>query len=152
MIRAAQGDIVKVRYTGRLADGTVFDASPEERPLHFIIGKGEVIPGFEDAVAGMYQGETRNVTVPAEKAYGSRDPEKIEEIDRSLLPGDVSLVIGGQLEITLAGGEVLRALVVDLRDDQVTLDRNHPLAGKDLNFEITLLEVDKQPPHSPGKS
>ncbi len=149
MIRAAKGDIVKVHYTGRLADGTVFDASPAERPLQFIIGKSEVIPGFDEAVAGMYQGESKSVTVPADKAYGPRHPEMIEEIDRALLPADVALVIGGQLEITLEGGEVLRAMVVDLNDEKATLDRNHPLAGKDLHFQLELLEVDKKPPHLP---
>jgi len=137
MIRAAQGDIVKVRYTGRLADGTAFDASPEDRPLHFIIGKGEVIPGFEEAVAGMYLGETKSVTVAPEQAYGP--------VERSKLPADVELQVGRQLEVISADDQRLLLMVTDLTDTTVTLDGNHPLAGRELEFEIELLEVDKKP-------
>lgn len=145
MIRAAQGDIVKVRYTGRLADGTVFDASPEDRPLHFIIGKGEVIPGFEEAVAGMYLGETKSVTVAPEQAYGPHDARYVDTVERSKLPADVELQVGRQLEVISADDQRLLLMVTDLTDTTVTLDGNHPLAGRELEFEIELLEVDKKP-------
>ncbi len=143
MIRAAEQDTVKVEYVGRLTDGTVFDASPEERPLLFIIGRKEVIPGFEEAVEGMYQGESKTITIPCEKAYGTSDPELLEQIDRSAIGQEIELQVGGQLEITNQDGSVFYVMVKGFTDDQVTLDANHPLAGKDLTFEIKLLEVTK---------
>lgn len=146
MIRAAEQDTVKVEYVGRLSDGTIFDASPEDRPLLFIIGRKEVIPGFEEAVEGMYQGESKTIIVPCDKAYGTSDPELFEQIDRGLIGKEVELRIGGQLEITNQDGSVFCVMVKDFTDDQITLDANHPLAGKDLTFEIKLLEVKKAEP------
>jgi peptidylprolyl isomerase len=146
MIRADQGDIVKVHYTGKLADGTVFDASPADRPLQFIIGKQEVIPGFEAAVAGMYLGEKKTVTVPAEQAYGPHHERYVETLERSRLPAGVELRVGRQLEVTSANDERLLLMVTGLTETTVTLDGNHPLAGKDLHFDIELLAVDKKPP------
>ena len=143
MIRAAKQDIVKVHYTGRLSDGTIFDRSPDDRPLHFILGRQEVIAGFEDAVDGMYQGEIKTVTIPCEKAYGISKPELLEQVDRSIIGKDVELQIGGQLEITNHDGSTLHVMVREISADQVTLDANHPLAGIDLTFEIKLLEVKK---------
>lgn len=143
MIRAAQQDTVKVEYTGRLSDGTTFDESPKDRPLHFIIGRKEVIPGFEEAVEGMYQGESKTVTVPCAKAYGESDPELLQQLDRSTLGKDIELQRGGQLEVTNHDGTIFYVMVKDFTDDQVTLDANHPLADKDLTFEIKLLEVKK---------
>jgi len=144
MIRADMGDKVKVRYEGRLTDGTVFDASPEDRPLHFILGRREVIPGFEEAVVGMFQGESRTVTVSPEKAYGPAKPALVEEIDRELLPDGVDLKVGRQLEITTHDGNKSLVLITDLNEETVILDGNHPLAGKELFFEIKLLKVDKK--------
>ncbi len=143
MIRADQGDTVKVRYIGRLADGTVFDASPAERPLHFILGRQEVIPGFDEGVTGMFTGEAKTFTVPPEKAYGPYQESSREEIDRSLLPAHLDLQVGRQLEITGENGNRLLVLVAALGEGTVTLDGNHPLAGKELTFEIELLEVTK---------
>jgi peptidylprolyl isomerase len=143
MIRAAKQDTVKVDYIGRLIDGTVFDQSPKDRPLHFIIGRQEVIIGFEEAVEDMYQGEIKTVTIPCEKAYGSSKPELLEQVDRSLFDKQVELQVGGQLEITNHDGSVFYVMVTAMTEDQVTLDANHPLAGKDLIFEIKLLEVSK---------
>lgn len=146
MIRAAQGDTVKVRYTGRLADGTVFDASPDDRPLHFILGKGEVIPGFDEQITGMYAGESKTFTIPPEKAYGPHDPRYVEELPRSVFPADLPLVIGHQLEVTNEAGDRLLVMVADLSDQSVTLDGNHPLAGRNLTFDVELLEVKKLQP------
>jgi peptidylprolyl isomerase len=143
MIRAAKQDTVKVHYTGRLNDGTVFDRSTDDRPLHFILGRQEVIAGFEDAVDGMYQGESKTVTIPCEKAYGISKPELLEQVDRRIIGKDVELQIGGQLEITNHDGSILHVMVRELTADLVTLDANHPLADKDLTFEIKLLEVKK---------
>jgi len=145
MIRAAKKDTVKVHYTGRLLDGTVFDQSPEERPLHFILGRQEVIAGFDDAVTGMYQGETKTVTIPCEQAYGQSKPELLEQIDRSVIGKNVPLHVGGQLEVTNHDDSVFYVMVKSFTDDHVIVDANHPLAGQDLVFEITLLEVKKNP-------
>lgn len=141
MIRAAKKDTVKVHYVGRLLDGTVFDQSPEDRPLHFILGRQEVIAGFDDAVVGMYQGETKTVTVPCEQAYGQSKPELLEKIDRSIIGKKVQLHVGGQLEVTNHDGSVFYVMVRSFDDEQVVVDANHPLAGQDLEFEIKLLEV-----------
>lgn len=143
MIRAAQKDTVKVHYTGRLADGTMFDQSPDDRPLLFILGGKEVITGFDEAVEGMYQGESKTVTIPCEKAYGPRKSELVEEVDRGLIGKEVALTVGGQLEITNQDGSKFRVMVRAVSDDRVTLDANHPLAGQDLVFDIKLLEVRK---------
>lgn len=146
MIRADQGDIVKVHYTGRLADGTVFDASPAGRPLHFILGRQEVIPGFEAAVAGMYLGEKKSVTIPAGQAYGAHQERHVETLERSRLPAGVELQVGRQLEVVCADDERLLLMVTALTETTVTLDGNHPLAGRELHFDIELLALDKQPP------
>lgn len=146
MIRAAKNDTVKVHYTGRLADGTVFDQSPEDRPLHFILGRQEVIRGFDAAVEGMYQGESKTVTIPCEQAYGQSKPELIEELERSLISQEVELQVGGQLEVTAQDGSIFHVMVRALTDTLVTLDANHPLAGKELTFHIRLLEVNKPQP------
>ena len=142
-IRAAQGDTVKVRYTGRLADGTIFDASPEDRPLTFILGRKEVIAGFEEVVEGMYQGESKTFTLPPEKAYGPHELQYVEEIERSQLPPGVDLQLGHQLEISMENGDKLLVLITGLTEESVTLDGNHPLAGKELTFDMELLEVKK---------
>ena len=145
MIKAEKLDTVTVVYKGTLADGTVFDESPEERPLKFIIGKEEVIAGFDEAVEGMYQGESRTFTVPAEKAYGEKKEELIETVERSQLPADLNLEEGRQLEVTQEDDSVFHVMVTELTDTHVTLDANHPLAGQDLTFEIELLAVVKKP-------
>ncbi len=145
MIKAEKMDTVTVQYKGTLADGTLFDESPEEQPLKFIIGKNEVIPGFEEAVEGMFKGETRSFKVPCEKAYGARKPELIETVKLSDLPADLELQEGGQLEVTQQDDSVFRVKVTELTDTHVTLDANHPLAGYDLIFEIELLDVVKKP-------
>jgi peptidylprolyl isomerase len=146
MIRAMQGDTVKVSYTGRLADGTVFDASPAERPLRFILGKKEVIAGFDAAVTGMYMGESRTVAIPPERAYGPHEGQYVETVERGMLPAQLDPQPGQQLEITATNGNKLLVLVTGVTDDTVTLDGNHPLAGKELIFDIELLEVHKASP------
>jgi peptidylprolyl isomerase len=146
MIRAAKQDTVKVHYIGRLSDGTIFDQSPEDRPLLFIIGGREVIAGFEEAVEGMYQGESKTVTIPCEKAYGPSKPELVEEVDRGIIGKTVALKVGRQLEVTNQDGSKFRVMVRAVSENRVTLDGNHPLAGQDLVFDIRLLEVRKHHP------
>ncbi|BCR05030.1 peptidyl-prolyl cis-trans isomerase [Desulfuromonas versatilis] len=146
MFQASEKDTVKVHYTGRLADGTVFDTSRDKKPLLFILGKKEVIPGFEEAVLGMVKGENKTVRIPAENAYGSHQAELVETLDRSLLPESLEVQVGRQLEITMQDGNLLRVMVTDLDENTITLDGNHPLAGKELTFDIELLEVTRAAP------
>lgn len=143
MIRAVQFDTVTVKYTGSLEDGTVFDRSPEERPLLFILGKDEVIPGFDAAVQGMFQGEQKTVVVPCTQAYGEHKSALIETVERSLLPNDVDLTPGTQLEVTRQDGTIFHVMILKVTDQTVTLDANHPLAGKTLTFTLELLKVEK---------
>lgn len=143
MIRAEEKDTVKVRYIGRLENGTIFDQSPEEAPLQFILGCQEVISGFDEAVLGMFQGESKKVVIPCEKAYGLSKPELIEKVAKDLLEGKVDLIEGSQLEITRDDGSVFHVFVNDIQEKHVVLDANHPLAGKNLTFEIQLIEVKK---------
>jgi peptidylprolyl isomerase len=143
MLKADAGDTVKVNYLGRLTDGTVFDSSEGKPPLHFIIGRQEVIEGFDQAVVGMVDGEKKTVTVPFSQAYGPHHVKLVEEVDRKLLPADLELTVGGQLEVTREDGEIMHFFINALTDTTVTLDANHPLAGKDLVFDIEMLEIQK---------
>ncbi len=145
MLPAAKGDIVTVQYAGTLSNGEIFDESPEDRPLQFVIGKKEVIPGFEEAVIGMVTGEKRTVTIPAVQAYGEKLPQRIEEIDRARLPEAIAPRVGDRLEIVGHDNSRRIVEVVAVSDQTLTLDGNHPLAGRDLTFDIAMVEVVKQP-------
>lgn len=139
--RAAKaGDQVRVNYTGKFADGTVFDSSEGNEPLEFTVGTGSVIPGFDQALIGMQPGEVRQVEVSPDQAYGPHVPEMVAEVERKLIPEDHRLQIGGFLEVTLENGEELEVQVIGLTEETATLDANHPLAGKILQFEIELLD------------
>ncbi len=146
MIRAAHNNTVTVKYTGKLADGTIFDASPEDSPMSFIIGREEVIKGFEAAVIGMSQGEIKTVVIEPDQAYGESNPALTEEINRADLPENIELTEGGQLEVTQDDGSILLLMIDKVTEETVTLDSNHPLAGKALTFVIEMLEVDTEPP------
>ena len=135
------GDAVLVHYTGTLADGSEFDSSRGREPLAFTAGAGHVVPGFDAAVMGMEPGQTKVVTIPAEQAYGDADPEKTLVVPRDQMPeGQIDL--GDQLQIGLEGGGAVVVTVVEMDDETVTLDANHALAGEDLTFEITLVEIE----------
>ena len=146
MIRAAHNNTVTVKYTGKLADGTIFDASPEDSPISFIIGREEVLKGFEAAVLDMSQGETKTVVIEPDQAYGEPNPTLSEEINRADLPENLELTEGRQLEITQGDGSTLLLMIDKVTEETVTLDANHPLAGKALTFVIEMLEVDTEPP------
>lgn len=145
MFKAEAGDTVTVGYTGRLTDGTVFDASPQDKPLMFILGQQEVIAGFDAAVAGMVIGEKRTVTIPPEQAYGKTKPELTEEVERKDLPENLDLRPGIQLEVTRQDGSKFFVMVQAVGEETVTLDANHPLAGRELTFDIDLLDIRKRP-------
>ncbi len=131
------GDTVHVHYTGSLADGSVFDTSSGGDPLSFVVGAGDVIPGFDQAVTGMEVGETRTVTIAPEDAYGDPDPDQVLVVGRDQMPGD-DVAVGDAFEIGLDGGGSIPVTVTDVTDTTVTLDANHVLAGEALTFEITL--------------
>jgi len=141
MAQAKKGDKVQVHYTGTLEDGSEFDTSKNREPLEFTIGKGEVIPGFETIVSGMNTGETKKETISSEDAYGPRHDERVMELDKDRLPDDLEISIGQLLEMRHPDGHKIPAMVTGLSDEKVTIDANHPLAGKDLTFEIELLSI-----------
>ena len=141
MAEAMEGNTVRVHYTGTLDDGTVFDSSVGGEPLEFTIGQGQMIPGFERGVVGMEEGETRTLVIAADQAYGVHRPDGVFEIDRSEIPTTIPLEVGMQLQATGPGGRPVTMTVAALSDDKVTMDANHPLAGKDLTFEIELVGI-----------
>lgn len=141
MTTAKTGDTVRVEYVGKLTDGTVFDSSEGSDPLEFTLGEGRVIPGFENAVSGMEVGETNSVTIAAADAYGEADPKLHIPVPRERFPDDIDPAVGQSLQVTLANGNTMPVTVMEVAEETVTLDANHPLAGEDLEFEITLREV-----------
>jgi FKBP-type peptidyl-prolyl cis-trans isomerase 2 len=139
--RAKPGDTVRVDYTGRLEDGTVFDSSEGREPLEFAVGAGQVIPGFDEAVTGMAVGEKKTVTIPSDEAYGPYDENLIMEVGKDEFPPDMNLQPGDMLQLRQPDGSVFAVVVTNISDNTVTLDGNHPLAGHDLTFDITLVEI-----------
>ncbi len=141
MASAKQGDTVKVHYTGKLHDGTVFDSSVQREPIEFDIGAGQVIPGFEKAVIGMSLGESKTQEIPSNDAYGPYRDEMVAAIDRQQIPSDLPISLGQQLQLQNSTGQVIPVFVTAVEEETVTLDGNHPLAGKDLIFDIQLVEL-----------
>lgn len=141
MSQAKQGDSVKVHYTGKLDDGTVFDSSVGREPLDFTVGAGQLIAGFDEAVVGMAVGEKKTVRIAPEQAYGPHNPEMTLQVPRSDLPADIQPELGMQLEASQEGGHSMVVTVVEVTDESVTFDANHPLAGKALTFEIEVVEL-----------
>ena len=141
MAEAKQGDTVKVHYTGTLDDGAVFDSSSEQEPLEFTIGQGQLIPDFEEAVAGMNVGDSTKITIPADKAYGPQREELVMVVEREQFPEGAELSTGQQFQLQQPDGQAFVVTVVTAEETQVTLDANHPLAGKDLTFDIQLIGI-----------
>ena len=141
MSQAKKGDRVKVNYTGTLEDGTEFDSSAGREPLQFTIGEGMLIPGFENAVEGMTPGDSTEVKIPAEEAYGPHIKDLIADFDKSQFPPDINPELGTQLQLEQDNGGTTIVRVIGVTDSKVTLDANHPLAGKDLTFNISLVEI-----------
>jgi len=141
MSQAKSGDSVKIHYTGTLDDGSQFDSSEGREPLAFTLGGGQVIPGFDEAVDGMAVGEKKTVRIEAEKAYGERHPEMVQEVPKSALPADMEVEEGMPLQAQGPNGQVMNLVVTGISEETIVVDGNHPLAGQALTFSIELVSI-----------
>ncbi|HEO71740.1 MAG TPA: peptidylprolyl isomerase [Candidatus Hydrogenedentes bacterium] len=141
MAQVKERDTVKAHYTGKLEDGTVFGASEEGEPIEFEVGAGKVIPGFEKAVIGMEPGDKKVVEVGPQDAFGAFRDDLVMEFERDQFPKDADVKTGKLFEATGPDGRTLALSVVDVQENKVVVDANHPLAGKDLTIEVELVEI-----------
>ncbi len=142
MAEVKAGDTVHLHYTGTLTDGTTFDSSAGRDPLQFEVGSGQIIPGLDVAIPGMKIGDKKIVKIDADDAYGQLNPEMRQAVPREGIPADIPLEVGTQLQMQTPDGQAMPVTVVEVDDATVTLDANHPLAGKDLQFDIELMKID----------
>lgn len=140
MVNTKQGDTVHVHYTGRLDDGTVFDSSKDKDPLAFVLGTGHVIPGFEKAVEGLSEGEKVSTTIAPEDAYGPRSEELVLTVPHDKFPEAPEL--GQRFEMSTPDGQRMPVTVTEVKDEAVEIDANHPLAGRQLKFDLELVKID----------
>jgi FKBP-type peptidyl-prolyl cis-trans isomerase 2 len=138
---AKAGDQVAVHYTGKHTDGSIFDSSEGSTPLEFQIGSGMVIKGFDDGVTGMSIGDKKTIVIPAAEAYGEHSPENAVSMERTQIPSNIELALGASLNMHQDGGQVVEVVITELTETHVTLDANHPLAGKDLTFDLELVSI-----------
>ena len=141
MSEAKEGDTVRIHYTGTLTDGTTFDSSEGRDPLEFTVGSGQIIPGLDTAIPGMSVGDKKTVEVPSDQAYGERQAEAMQTVPRDQIPAEIDVKPGLQLQVQSPQGQVMPVTVAEVSDTEVTLDANHPLAGRDLKFDIELVEI-----------
>lgn len=141
MTQVKPGDTVRIHYTGTLADGSTFDSSAGRDPLEFTVGSGQMIPGLDIALPGMAVGDKKVVEVPCAQAYGEADPNARQAVPRAEIPADIPLDLGTQLQVQTPTGQVMQVVVAEVTDTEVTLDANHPLAGRDLTFAIELMDI-----------
>jgi FKBP-type peptidyl-prolyl cis-trans isomerase 2 len=144
MQQVKQGDKVKVHYHGRLTDGTTFDSSEGRSPLEFEVGSGAVIPGFDNGVMGMSIGDKKTINIPADEAYGQRVAELVMDFPKDRFPEEMEPEVGMQLMMNNGAGQQFPVVVVDVKDDTVTLDANHQLAGQDLVFDLELVDIESK--------
>ena len=135
------GDTIKIHYHGRLSDGTTFDSSAGRSPLEFTVGSGSVIKGFDDGVQGMSVGDKKTIEIPILHAYGPEDPSMIIEFPVDRLPEDLKPEVGMQLNMNNAEGQQFPVVITEVNDQNIILNANHPLAGKDLIFDLELVEI-----------
>lgn len=141
MTTVKKGDRISIHYTGKLEDGTVFDSSESRGPLEFTVGAGEVIPGLEDGIIGMKPGESKTIRIPMEMAYGPRFEERVFQLGREKVPQGLAPEIGQQLQMYRADGMPITVTVVGISENSLTMDCNHPLAGKALVFDTKLVNI-----------
>jgi peptidylprolyl isomerase len=136
-----KGDTVKIHYTGRIKDGPVFDSSVERDPLEFEIGSGSIIKGLEKAVVGMKPGEKKEISVPPEEGYGDLDQKLLFDMPKEKIPADIKPEVGMRLQLVNSKGQTIPVLITEIKDESIKIDANHPLAGKELIFNIELLQI-----------
>lgn len=141
MSQVKQNDTVKVHYTGKLADGQVFDSSEGKEPIEFTLGQGQLIPGFEKGLIDMKVNEKKTVTIPKEEAYGAPREELIQEVQKDQLPEDIKPEVGMGLVSKTPDGKEMNLVVAEVKDETIVVDGNHPLAGKDLVFDLEVVEI-----------
>jgi len=141
MDEAKKGDKVKVHYHGKLTNGETFDSSAGREPLEFEIGSGSVIKGFDEGVSGMKVGEKKTINIPVDEAYGERSEDMLIEFPKDRFPKDMEIKEGMQLMMSNGTGQNIPVIVTEVKDDDVILDANHPLAGEELIFDIELVEI-----------
>lgn len=141
MQQVKKGDKVKVHYHGKLDSGETFDSSAGREPLEFEVGSGMVIKGFDDGVTGMTAGEKKTITIPYNDAYGPRNPEMLIEVPKDKFPPDLEIELGMPLMMSDGQGQQFQVTITEIKENVVMLDANHPLAGKDLTFDLELVEI-----------
>lgn len=141
MQQAKTGDLVRVHYTGKLTDGSIFDSSEGREPLEFTVGAGQMIQGFDAGVMGMAIGDKKTIQIAPKDGYGERSEENVIQFPSENVPPDMKLEIGMQLTLQNQYGQPVNVVVIELREDVILLDANHFLAGKDLVFEVELVEI-----------
>ncbi|MCY7311297.1 MAG: peptidylprolyl isomerase [Chitinophagaceae bacterium] len=141
MAQVKMGDKIKVHYHGKLTSGETFDSSAGREPLEFEVGSGMVIPGFDNGVTGMTVGEKKTVSIPFDEAYGPRNPEMVIEMPKDRIPKDMDIEVGMPLGMSDQQGQQFQVTIVEIKEEVVMLDANHPLAGQDLIFDLELVEI-----------
>jgi len=141
MQEVKKGDTIKVHYHGTLTDGTIFDSSNGREPLEFEVGAGMMIEGFDQGVLGMTLGVKKQISIPAEQAYGDKREDMIMEFPIDRFPADMVPEVGMQLNMSNNEGDQFPVQIVEVADEYVLLDGNHPLAGKDLIFDIEVVDI-----------
>lgn len=141
MAQAKLGDNVKVHYTGKLDGDIIFQTSTSRKPLEFTIGQERIIPAFEQAIVGMSPGESKNIKISAEEAFGPYREELVQTVERSQFPTDLEPEVGQRLNMSSDAGQTVEVTVIEFSESSVTLDANHPLAGEDLTFDIQLIDI-----------
>ena len=141
MQQVKKGDTVKVHYHGKLTNGETFDSSEGKEPLEFKVGEGSVIKGFDDGVMGMQIGDKKTIEVPVDDAYGPKNEEMLIEFPKDRFPSDMNPEVGMPLTMSNGSGQNFRVTIIEVKDDSVILDANHPLAGEELIFDIELVSI-----------
>ena len=141
MSQVKANNTVKVHYTGKLADGQVFDTSEGKEPIEFVLGQGRLIPGFEQGLIDMKLNEKKTISIAKEEAYGEVNEQLIQEIERANLPQDMEPKVGMGLVSKSPEGQEMNLMIVEVKDDSVVIDGNHPLAGRDLVFDLEVVEI-----------
>jgi FKBP-type peptidyl-prolyl cis-trans isomerase 2 len=141
MSKVENNSKVKVHYTGKLESGEQFDSSQGREPLAFTVGAGQMIPGFEKAVIGMELNESKTVNIPSAEAYGERNEKLIQQVPKSALPPDIQPYVGQQLVSQAENGQQIPVTITAVETETITVDANHQLAGKNLVFDIEVVEI-----------